>query len=469
MREFGGAPPPEGLQKGEGEQVAVGAPQEEGKPISEYSVSYSIVSETGKQAWKKAEGKAVLEDKNLTILPKFGNILSFSYRDIVGIDAKNYKINLRLSTRETLVLSDLGYDYENFLRVLTRLRNEVLLKDLLMHEALKKSGVEADFVYTDENKKVQKGGGEVRLYETGLTVIPEKGEMFKIRYSDLAAISEQRLGITLVTDFGEKLTLSKMGTELDPFKKALSDINNEIQSRVFAAIREFAPGISSTSLMRVAQLMKEGKAAERKDIDAVDPTIWGKFESALGPLKESYDFLKDLSREGRICIGVKRGLMGGLTGEYVWFLIPIYDTDPKKLGNAIAMEATSGEEGSGKATYFFKIVSRKDYPKFKKLEELDKKVDEFVKTMNRCMLAINFRREPIYLPDEKLDEPKYLKYKFAVQKIPSLQTLRSLFTGRVIHSSPEQWKQDVMDLLKFNVGTLDDNAKWRKGENQNAQ
>jgi hypothetical protein len=87
--------------------------------------------------------------------------------------------------------------------------------------------------------------------------------------------------------------------------------------------------------------------------------------------------------------------------------------------------------------------------------------------MNRGMLAINFRREPIYLPDERLEEPQYQKYSFAVAKIPALRELRQLFIGRVIHSSPEQWKKHVMDLLRFNVGTLDDNAKWERGASEN--
>jgi hypothetical protein len=109
-------------------------------------------------------------------------------------------------------------------------------------------------------------------------------------------------------------------------------------------------------------------------------------------------------------------------------------------------------------------VSRKDYPNFKNIEELHQQVDNLIKKMNRCMLAINFRREPIYLPDEKLEEPQYQKYKFAIAKIPELQILRKLFIGRVIHSSPEQWKQDVMDLLNFNLNSLNDGEKWIKGE-----
>ena len=78
------------------------------------------------------------------------------------------------------------------------------------------------------------------------------------------------------------------------------------------------------------------------------------------------------------------------------------------------------------------------------------------------MYDINFRHEPIYLPDEKLDEPDYFKYKVALKRIPSLRLLRNLFIGRVIHSSQQQWEGDVMDLLRFNVNAQMDNEKWTK-------
>jgi hypothetical protein len=78
------------------------------------------------------------------------------------------------------------------------------------------------------------------------------------------------------------------------------------------------------------------------------------------------------------------------------------------------------------------------------------------------MIEINFRREPIYLEDGKLNEPPYQKYLFAAKRLPSLQTLRSLFIGRVIHSTPEQWQADVLALLKFNVVAEDDGVKWSK-------
>jgi hypothetical protein len=144
--------------------------------------------------------------------------------------------------------------------------------------------------------------------------------------------------------------------------------------------------------------------------------------------------------------------------------VPIYGGDRKDYGNAVAMEAAEKTDGesTGKATYFFKIVNRKDFSNYKTAEELDSQTDEVMQKMNRCMLDINFRREPIYLPTERLEEAEYVKYKIALQRIPSLQLIRSFFIGRIIHSSPEQWKSDVMELLKFNLTTEDDTAKWKK-------
>jgi hypothetical protein len=190
---------------------------------------------------------------------------------------------------------------------------------------------------------------------------------------------------------------------------------------------------------------------------------------------------------------VKRGLMGDLTGSYVWLLFPLRDAKTGKLSNAVALEAFSasqdnaqdqeegeteaaspeenaGQQGtiegetsaSGKATYFFRIKPRRDYA-LAKGEEMNSELENFIKNVNRCMIEVNFRREPIFLSEDKLDSPKYVQYRFAVAKMPSLKTLRALFIGRVIHSSFDQWKSDVTSLLEFNNKSEDDNEKWKKG------
>ncbi|MGB5933413.1 MAG: hypothetical protein WBH57_10160 [Anaerolineae bacterium] len=438
---------------------------QESKPLMECSLEYLLTDMAGQET-SSGEGLARLEEENLAILPRFGEALFLSYRDILDISEGDYKVRITLNSKENLLLSNLGYRYEDFLRVLSKLRNEVLLEDMLMQENLRRSGVEAEFVYWDESgKESGRGKCEPRLYETAIVVIPERGDLTRVPYSDLLEISEEDYDLILTTEYGQKIVLSKLGNQFDPFAKALSALNNELQLKVQSSLKELLPGFDPLVIRKAARFMKEGRAAKRSDIESISPDLWIELEKRLevAGIKEGYDFLKALAQREKICVGLKRGLLGDLTGEYIWFLIPIYNVTRGEPGNAIVMEATGGE-GGGKATYFFRIVSRKDYPEFKDIEKLHKEADDLIKRINRCMLDINFRREPIYLPDEKLEEPQYLKYKFAVQRLSGLQTLRHLFIGRVIHASPEQWKEDVMNLLKFNVSTKDDTTKWtRKG------
>jgi hypothetical protein len=108
--------------------------------------------------------------------------------------------------------------------------------------------------------------------------------------------------------------------------------------------------------------------------------------------------------------GIKRGLMGGVTGNYIWVFVPIYGTS--SAGNAIALEAVSisnGDKisdpngdftisGAAGATYFFRLVRRQQYSKLG-LNDLDNKCDESISHLNELMLDLNFRREPIYLSE----------------------------------------------------------------------
>lgn len=193
------------------------------------------------------------------------------------------------------------------------------------------------------------------------------------------------------------------------------------------------------------------------DVEALSPQLWEQLVGHLDTagVREEYDFLASLGQADRVSIGIKRGLMGDLTGEYVWFLVPIYSDDPTQPGNAIVMEAASGE-GEGRATYVFRMLSRAEYARRQGLAQLHAAADRALANTNRCMQAVNFRREPIYLSERRLAEPQYAHYRYALKKLPALRELRRLFVGRVMHSTPAQWQDDIMDLLRFNVSVDDD-------------
>ncbi len=186
--------------------------------------------------------------------------------------------------------------------------------------------------------------------------------------------------------------------------------------------------------------------------------------------------------------------MGDLTGTYIWMLFPLLNPGTNRLSNTIALEAfntidnteenkeipqknkdseteeetnpTPDEEqkpATKGATYFFREIGRKEYSQTKD-EDRTKELDSFIKNINRSMIEINFRREPIYLAENQLDSTEYTQYRFAIAKIAPLKTLREQFIGRVIHASQKQWKNDVASLLAFNTKSIDDKEKWSKGD-----
>jgi len=71
----------------------------------------------------------------------------------------------------------------------------------------------------------------------------------------------------------------------------------------------------------------------------------------------------------------------------------------------------------------------------------------------RALPPVNFRREPIYLTDDQLNTKAFVGYRRTLAMVPSLGELRRLFIGRVMHHSPEQWRDSVTQLLRSGSGS----------------
>ena len=421
----------------------------------------------------------------------------FSYADITGISDYEYKVDLLFTSKEKLNLWGLGYQYEDFLFQLFKLRNELLLKYLLMQESLLQAGFEAQFTWLDSDNQInQTGNCEIRLYDTALVVLPQKGNPLRLPYCYISQMNKQDYKLALTSEFGEKIEFSMLGEKFDPLAKVLSDAFNKMMLNAQETLKEIIPEADPFTVRKLAALMKDGRAAKMKDINQLSPDFWRRLTKRIKEtdINPEYDFLFSHAAKDQVCVGIKRGLMGDLTGSYNWLLFPLYNADSNRLDNAVALEAfvtqkdkqdnwgpqveTKSQESENEseqnsdeyqtaasvgATYFFRIMGRKEYAQAKD-EDLARELENFTKNVNRAMIDINFRREPIFLSEDQLDSTKYVQYRFAIASIPSLRLLRSLFIGRVIHSSPEQWVSDVTSLLAFNTKKLDDTAKWTKGD-----
>jgi hypothetical protein len=424
----------------------------------------------------EGEAKAVLDEKYLTLIVAFGEPMLFSYADIVEISDYDYKVDILLISREKLNLWGLGYQYEDFLFQLFRLRNELLLKYLLMEESLLQAGFEAQFTMLDPNGQMsQTGNCEIRLYETALVVLPQKGEPIRLPYCYISQVNKADYKLAVTSEFGEKTEFSMLGEKLDPLARALSDAFNRMMLRTQESIKELIPDVDPSTVHKLAALMKDGRAAKRKDIEQLFPDFWRRLTKKIeeAGISTEYEFLDSLAAKDQVCVGLKRGLMGDLTGSYTWLLVPLRNAGLSRLSNAVALESFIAQDNSQEkeeqtratagATYFFRTMGRKEYSQATD-EDLTGELENFIRNINRCMIDTNFRREPILLSEDQLASNEYVRYKFAIAKMPSLRILRRLFIGRVIHSLPEQWKSDVASLLAFNAKSLDDAEKWKKGD-----
>lgn len=438
--------------------------EREKAPVMACRCSCTLLDESGAEI---SSGEATLElwREEFVLLPLSGATLALTYREIMQINPGDYRIGLSLASGEKILLFDLGYNFEDCLRILYRLRGEVILKDMLMQEKVIKAGLQGEYRYEDEKGALLHGGPcEPRVYETALVVIPQVEDPLRIPFADIEEVAAEDYALAVITSAGHRITFFMMGPHLDPFAKALAEARHKLNQETGKTLQELLPAVEPSLLRKAAALLRDGKAASRREIEAISPVIWEELEKKIvsSSAGASYNYLKALGQQERICIGIKKGLLGDLSGLYLWFLIPIYSTEPDKPGNAVAMKSFSAGEGGGQATYFFRLMSRGDYRRCRDLSTVHREAEALLKEINRGMLSINFRREPVYLPDERLREPRYLKYFYAVNKLPALRELRARFIGRVTHSSPEQWREDVYNLLRFNSSAENDDEVWRK-------
>lgn len=435
------------------EEQKEGAPEEaKNKTLLKTAGLYAIFGADGKES-ERNKAKIVVKEEEISFLPDNGKPFNLAIREIAEAAESVYAIKMRLTGGTGLEISRLGYQYEDFWRAFWQARNAILINDLLLKEPTDRGRVNGQA----SRYGADLGGCVVQFYETSFLVLPRTSEPFKIQYGDVNEMKVVDFKIILADDRGETV-LSQLGERFDLSVKTINDGMTKISLETQRQIKEMMPALDSLAVRQLADAMRDGRCVARSLVDGLAPGAWDNIEKflAVAGIREGYDYLKSQAGAGNEAyVGIKRAMMGSLAGDYVWFLMPL------ETYNAIAMEATS-QEGAGKATYFFRLGPRSDFSAGKKYSLPD--LEKIVSAVQQCVKRINFRREPIYLSEEKLKEPKYWKYKFILDKIPELEFLRGIFIGRVFHRSSEQWQKDAQELLKFNVSQKDGVAKWKAAD-----
>jgi hypothetical protein len=280
---------------------------------------------------------------------------------------------------------------------------------------------------------------QIRLYKSNIAVLPLDGPAIQWRLADVDAVSfdEAAYAVTLESA-GERLTIAKLAKKTDEFRGNLDGAIGELHTHQAEVLHTTFPFLDPEQLQRLVETMPEGRSVALAPLSAIHP----KLPDALiahavdEHLRPYFDVLRTRSASDGAMTGFKFVRPGEEKSEedsgqaetdgkddrpplVFWFFFPL-------PGGRVAWEATTG---SGRATYFF------DAPP---------PIEQAIAHLTRGLALVNFRREPVYLSDEALEqEQRFHRYAIGCRKLPDLRTLRAAFRGRAMHTSLDAWTAQV--------------------------
>jgi hypothetical protein len=404
---------------------------------------------SGKFQYLDASGAAASQgacqfrfDAETAILtPASGTPIAFDLGDVDRAVRHEWDFELTLFTGRRLQLRQFGAAFSTMSEELLAAWRDRTVRCLLLEdleEVARYSGTAALNGPAAE--------AEIRLYKSNIAVLPLDGPPTQWRLAEVDSVSfdDATYAVTLESA-GERLTIAKLAKKTGEFRGNLDGALGDLRTHEAEALHTAFPFLDPDRLQQLIEAMPEGRSVPLGALGAIhaklpDALVAHAVDEHLRPY---FDALRARAAGDSLMTGFKfirpdeekseeegeqpetEAAAPAANGKeekqalFFWFFFPL-------AGGRVAWEATTG---SGRATYFF------DAPP---------PVDHAIAHLTRGLALVNFRREPIYLPDESLEQQqRFRRYAIGCRKLPDLRTLRGAFRGRAIHTSLDAWTAQV--------------------------
>jgi hypothetical protein len=436
--------------------------------------------------------RLAFEAETLILTPGSGAPLALDLGDIDIFLPGDYELILTLYTGRKILLSQFGKTFQNLCHDLLEAYRKRLLQCLLL-EDLEEINRFDGFARFESPARRFASPAEFRLYKSNLAVLPTQATGLQWRLADIDAVSFDESTRALTAKSGDQvLVISKLAKRTEEFRERLRAAIDELAEQGAATVHGLFPFLNPDQFRQTAMLMKEGRAASLARLraihpkteqalaaNAVDAGLKPYFDALLAHVpagnyyagfkllrqdedepekeNESQDAAADPAESAVAATGSEEIVeassepepeSGGEDSQPIlhWFFMPLAAKPGAKLpGNLVAWEATSR---SGRATYFFRLVPPERAAELQDASKCAGLVDATIAQLNRAIVLLNFRREPIYLPSDSLElQPRFRRYAIACRNLPDLVRLRASFLGRAIHTTPQAWQKQFESYL----------------------
>jgi len=374
------------------------------------------------------------DQETAIVTPQSGTPIAFDLGDVDRAVKHDWDFELTLFTGRRIQLKQFGAPFTTMSEELLAAWRDRTVRCLLL-EDLEEVG--------RYNATAALGGpptpAEIRLYKSNIAVLPLDGPAMQWRLAEVDRVSfdEAPYAVTLESA-GERLAIAKLAKKTGEFRDNLDGAIGELRTHAAEALHTTFPFLDPDQLQRLVETMPEGRSIPLAALRAIhaklpDALIAHAVDEHLRPY---FDALRSRSAADSLMTGFKftradeektadDGEPAEAEGKkdepalFFWFFFPL-------PGGRVAWESTTG---TGRATYVF------DAPP---------PVEEAIAHLTRGLALVNFRREPVYLPDDSLEQQqRFRKYAIGCRKLPELRALRAAFRGRAIHTSLEAWTAQV--------------------------
>lgn len=350
----------------------------------------------------------------LTIKRSGKEDLTLAARQVERLETGDTDIRLAVASR-SIRLSKFGRRFDRASEAIGSWYKRGKLSDSVIFEKHIESFDEIEYDLARRGKRT----GTFRLYSTHASVTDARsGRSKRLPYSYIRDILDEGLSVNIRMLKGPDVSLSMLGRRKDHLLRRFPELMGQLSKDLGEAGARILGLESQVDAKALASILPDGRASAWEQVrgksqavaDAIIRFVEG---SRLAPL---YRSAEDLA------FGMKKGLMGELDGDYLWMLA--------RIGKAVVMDSASEREESSRAAYLFKYEANG--------------FSGFIDELSWCLSNIGFRREPIYLSDEKLKEPGNESYLQALQDVPELSKVRAIYKGRVAHTDDGAWVDRVI-------------------------
>jgi len=428
-----------------------GKSKQEQKPAIEYTAQ--VVS-----PFVNGEVKLTINDNSLTVTALF-DIAEIIFAKMNVLDLTDYVITVKTDDGD-YIFSRMGSWCQQFYDALYNAYNKAVLRSLFIKDSPILT-VTGDYHYT-ENIISSSGKAPVHIYENNVTVLPPNVSARRVPFCFVSGMDKGDFTLTLRLDTGESYTYAKLGYETTKFADTIEKQIRKLREESLAMVKELDATLTTAQASQIAKLMPKGVAVPMGQLYKIAPSFMAVLENKIATTKavESYEIFKELCNPAQIWVGywknetVKestQGLPSAITGG---------------LSNILDISTDDGNTGSEQTVvsdqYMIWLIAPSADGQFAAVEFAEAgnatfvyrtcgNFDGFAKQLNRALEAINFKREVIRLSDEELLRLENADYYMAAKRTAALQFIRSNFVGRVIHSSTERWKNNLLNYFKEKV------------------